>query len=103
MYNTCSVLTHTHTYTNACIFPKPSREMHEDCVKMIASSQFHLMPINSMGVGGVLYSFMENIEMMRFDYQKDFEIYLKRLHGFHTQIDQFMESLKVGIKEGVGR
>ena len=74
------------------------RAMHQENASMIASSKMYLMPINSMGVGGVTFSFMENVEMMRFECTKDFEVYLLRLKAFHIQVDQFLESLKEGLK-----
>jgi hypothetical protein len=36
-----------------------------------------------MGVGGVLNSFIESVEQMRFEKTDDFENYLKKLSAFH--------------------
>ena len=77
------------------------RSMHMDCEKMIETAKLYLLPINSIGVGGVTMSFIENIEMMRLSCPTDFELYLARLRAFHMQIDQFIEALQEGIKTGM--
>ena len=77
------------------------RSMHMDCEQMIGMARFYLLPINSMGVGGVTMSFVENVEMMRLACQADFDLYLRRLRAFHVQIDQFIEALKEGVRTGM--
>ena len=77
------------------------RSMHMDCEQMISTAKLYLLPINSMGVGGVTMSFIENIELMRLICPADFELYLQRLRAFHTQIDQFIEALREGVRTGM--
>ena len=75
--------------------------MHNECQRNISVSKMHLMPLNSMGVGGALYSFVENVELMRFESTKDYRLYLVKLEAFHWQIDMFIASLKEGLSQGI--
>ncbi len=54
-----------------------------------------MMPINGTA-GGVVNSFMEHIEWMRFEQPKDYELYLYRLVDFHHQIEQFILAMREG-------
>ena len=58
------------------------KTMHQECEFNISNNKLYLLPINSMGVGGVVFSFIESVEMMRFESSDDFEYYLKRLKSF---------------------
>jgi hypothetical protein len=59
------------------------KTMHEECARNIDSCKMYLLPVNSMGVGGVLNSFVDTIEQMRFETVTDFDIYLAKLTAFH--------------------
>eukprot|EP00928_Gymnodinium_smaydae_P012386 TRINITY_DN14498_c0_g1_i1.p1 TRINITY_DN14498_c0_g1~~TRINITY_DN14498_c0_g1_i1.p1 ORF type:complete len:617 (+),score=112.26 TRINITY_DN14498_c0_g1_i1:84-1853(+) len=56
----------------------------------------HLMPINSIGNGGVHESFLELLDWMRFEDEEDFEKYLERLMSFPGQVADFTDLLAYG-------
>ena len=49
------------------------RSQHSDIIEGITKCPFYLMPVNSIGAGGITFSFLESIEWMRFEHIKDFE------------------------------
>lgn len=56
----------------------------------------HLMPINSIGIGGVYNNFIETVEFMPFETEEDFVKYLGRLMAFPKQVEGFQDLLAYG-------
>lgn len=75
--------------------------MHRDLVNGIDQCPLYLFPINSMGAGGVLFSFVESVEWMPFNTSEDYEVYLQRLQACPKQLDQFVSAMKEGINRGI--
>ena len=73
---------------------------HREICQAIDSAPMYLLPINSMMAGGVLFSFSESIEWMRFESVGDFKLYLGRLKAYPRQINQFIEAMRAGIASG---
>lgn len=73
---------------------------HREIIQAIDSAPMYLLPINSMMAGGVLFSFSESIEWMRFESVADYQVYLGRLKAYPRQINQFIESMRAGIASG---
>ena len=82
------------------IFAQLFRSMHSELARSIDDFPLYLMSINSIGVGCVAYSFSESVEWLRFDSVNDFELYLKKLHAFHAQVDETIECMREGVKRG---
>jgi uncharacterized protein (DUF885 family) len=82
------------------IFAQLFRNMHAELVESIDNHPLYLIPINSIGVGCVAFSFSESVEWLRFDSVNDFELYLKKLHAFHAQVDETIECMREGVKRG---
>eukprot|EP00927_Polykrikos_kofoidii_P022347 TRINITY_DN20897_c0_g1_i1.p1 TRINITY_DN20897_c0_g1~~TRINITY_DN20897_c0_g1_i1.p1 ORF type:complete len:616 (+),score=119.60 TRINITY_DN20897_c0_g1_i1:60-1850(+) len=57
----------------------------------------HLMPLNSIGNGGIHESFLEQLEWMRLETEEDFKDYLDRLMSFWTQVGEFCDLLAYGV------
>ena len=76
-------------------------QMHRDLIDGISKCPLYLMPINSMGCGGALYSFIESIEWMHFDTLEDYQSYLARLKSAPTQMEQFIEVMTEGISKQI--
>lgn len=56
----------------------------------------HLMPLNSIGVGGVHENFLELLEWMRFEGEEDVKLFLGRLMAFPDQVASFRDLLAYG-------
>lgn len=56
----------------------------------------HLMPVNSIGVGGVHENFLELLEWMNFDTEEDYNKYLQRLMAFPKQAQGWCDLLAYG-------
>lgn len=76
-------------------------QMHRDLIDGISNCPLYLMPINSMGCGGALYSFIESVEWMPFDNLEDYQSYLARLKSAPTQMQQFIEVMTEGISKQI--
>jgi uncharacterized protein (DUF885 family) len=75
--------------------------MHEDLIAFVDTCPMYLLPINSMGYGAVTNNFLECVEWMRFETISDFNKYLATLKCFDTQMDQFIEALREGIRQNI--
>ena len=60
------------------VFAQMFKDQHELLIQCIMKSPLFLIPVNGMGAGGVLFSFLESIEWMRFEKLNDFKILLWR-------------------------
>lgn len=56
----------------------------------------HLMPINSIGVGGVHYNFIELLDWMVYETEKDWENYILRICAFGPQAQGYQDLLAYG-------
>jgi len=61
----------------------------------------HLMPINSIGIGGVHENLLELLEWMHFDTEDDFKTYSSRLMAFPEQVEGYCNLLAYGAWQGV--
>jgi uncharacterized protein (DUF885 family) len=73
---------------------------HREVADNISACPLYLLPFNSIGAGGVCFSFLESIEWMRLKEEKDFKLLLHRIRAFPLQIDQFIRSMREGIVRG---
>ena len=80
------------------LMAKLFRNQHSDIVFNIINCPLYLIPVNSIGAGGITFSFLESIEWMRFESMKDFKVLLNRIHFFPQQADEYITSLQEGIK-----
>lgn len=79
---------------------KAFQRMHEDIIEAITVAPLYLLPLNSIGAGTPLYSFLESIESMRLESVADFEVLMSRLEHVPTQTAQFIEVMRTGIRRG---
>lgn len=56
----------------------------------------HLMPLNSIGIGGVHENFLEVLQWMQFEGEEDVKKYLSRLMSFPDQVESFCNLLAYG-------
>ena len=77
---------------------KVFEKSHKDLYEASELTKMYLLPINGIGAGCVTFSFLESIEWMRFELDADFTLYLERLIAFPTQVNQFIESFREGIR-----
>ncbi len=82
------------------IYASLFERMHSEIVSALQQCPSHLMPINSIGCGGVVFSFLESIEWMRFENLGDFELYSRRLFAFPAQVDEFIAAMREGVRRG---
>jgi uncharacterized protein (DUF885 family) len=76
-------------------------QMHRDIVENIEHCPVYLFPINSMGYGGVCYSFLESIEWMPFDTLEDYDRLLARLKSAPVQMQQFTSAMRIGMEKKI--
>jgi uncharacterized protein (DUF885 family) len=73
---------------------------HAEIITGIDTAPMYMIPINSMMAGGVLFSFAESIEWMRFESVADFQLYEKRVRAFPRQTTQFIDAMRAGLARG---
>eukprot|EP00930_Biecheleria_cincta_P084084 TRINITY_DN73578_c0_g1_i1.p1 TRINITY_DN73578_c0_g1~~TRINITY_DN73578_c0_g1_i1.p1 ORF type:complete len:608 (+),score=99.11 TRINITY_DN73578_c0_g1_i1:39-1862(+) len=56
----------------------------------------HLTPINSIGIGGVHWNFLELTEWMLFQSDEDIKCFLDRLNAFPAQVQSYQDLLTYG-------
>lgn len=56
----------------------------------------HLLPLNSIGVGGVHENFLELLEWMLFESEEDYKKYVDRLMAFPAQVQGYQDLLAYG-------
>ena len=76
------------------------REQHSEAAIGIMDCPLYLMPLNSIGAGGICFSFLETIEWMRFEKIVDFETLYQRMFAYPLQASQYITSMKEGISRG---
>lgn len=90
----------TNIPENHLVFAELFKHGHEEIVDNMTNYPIYVMPLNSIGAGGITFSFLESIEWMRFESLNDFNLLIERMRGFKIQSEQFIESMKEGIKIG---
>ena len=73
------------------------RAQHQDMATAIGQVKAHLVPLNSIGAGGVQFSFLESLEWLRLDSHADLQVALARLRACPTQLSEFQEAMRSGI------
>jgi uncharacterized protein (DUF885 family) len=73
---------------------------HTDMVHSLATIPMHLLPVNSIGAGGICFSFLESLEWIQMETAADVEIVVKRVDACPRQIEQFIESMQEGLRTG---
>lgn len=73
---------------------------HSDMVNTLDSIPLYLLPLNSIGAGGVCFSFLEHLEWMRLETAADLDTFVKRLESCPRQLEEFIESMREGLRTG---
>lgn len=82
------------------IFASLFQSQHADIAKHVRSVPLFLIPVNSIGAGGILYSFTEALEWVRTETASDLSVILARLQACPRQIDEFIASMREGVRTG---
>lgn len=82
------------------LYARLFENQHAEVETSIDLAPLYLFPINSMGAGGVLNSFIESVEWMRFETEEDYQRYLRRLRAVPDQIQEFKDCMKTGLARG---
>ncbi len=82
------------------IFASIFESQHADIVRAFDKAPLFLMPINSVGTGGAVYSFLESIEWMRLESEADLRILLNRVRACPAQLREFQACLADGMQSG---
>jgi len=73
---------------------------HDALGLAITCYPIHLMPLNSVGVGGVSLSFVETVEWMRFETADDFEVYAGKVEAASGQVEEVIVAMREGMRRG---
>jgi len=73
---------------------------HTDMIHTFDTIPLYLLPLNSIGAGGVCFSFLEHLEWMRLETQADLETLVLRLEACPGQNEEFIESMREGLRRG---
>ncbi len=71
---------------------------HNDIKDMIELCPLYLIPINSIGAGGICFSFLESIEWLNIDGKSEMDVLIARVKACPQQLDEFIESMREGIR-----
>lgn len=82
------------------IFAALIKSQHLDIVESVSKCPLYLLPINSIGAGGISFSFLEAIEWLRLESSADLEVLLSRLKCLPQQMNEYIECLKAGLEAG---
>lgn len=84
---------------DARVFAPLFVQMHRDIVENVKHCPVFFFPINSMGYGGVCYSFLESIEWMPFETLSDYDALLARVRSAPLQLQQFTSVMRAGMEK----
>jgi hypothetical protein len=73
---------------------------HDALGLAITCYPLHLLPVNSTGVGGVPFSFVESVEWMRFDSAEDYGVYAGKVEAASGQVEEVVVAMREGVRRG---
>jgi uncharacterized protein (DUF885 family) len=73
---------------------------HDALGLAITCYPMHLLPLNSVGVGGVPLSFVETVEWMRFESVEDYDIYAGKVEAASGQVEEVIVAMREGMRRG---
>lgn len=73
---------------------------HDALGLAITCYPMHLLPVNSTGVGGVAFSFVEAVEWMRFETEQDYHVYAGKIEAASHQVEEAIDAMREGMRRG---
>jgi hypothetical protein len=75
-------------------------DAHDALGLAVTCYPMHLLPINSTGVGGVAFSFIESVEWLRRETVQDYDVYAGKIEAASRQVEEAIAAMREGMRRG---
>ena len=75
-------------------------DAHDALGLAVTCYPMHLLPLNSTGVGGVAFSFVESVEWLRLETVQDYDVYAGKIEAASRQVEEAIVAMREGMRRG---